>query len=261
MGWRDGAYDAQDVTDFSLNPATLDGVAGVARGDVLGFATPSQFVDRFGTWHKGTWGMIVTDTEVVVGKKGMFGTKIIFRAPVTDLVRYGVGIQGGHGPLWEYATSLADGGVVAFLFRTSDAAESIAVCVNDAVGGAKDPDRDSFNRGMRMARAKPPGELGKRLTPAQVIVEARQAREQLARGDYEALWQRRLELGYGVPEEDVPQPDRFWLDAAAAIAALRLGQKDHPMVAMCCGVAETNADRSDPEQAEAVQLFNALFFG
>lgn len=261
MGWRDGAYDAQDVTDFSLSSGTLDSVAGVAKGDVLGFATPSQFIDRYGTWHKGTWGMVVTNTEVVVGKKGMFGPRIVFRAPVTDLVRYGVGIQGGHGPLWEYAVSLADGGTVAFLFRTSDAAESIATCVNDAVGGAKDPDVDRFNRGMRMSRAKPPGELGKELTPAQVIVEARRAREQLARGDYGVLWERRIELGYGVTDEDVPQADRFWLDAAAAIAALRIGQKEHPMVAMCCGVAESNVDRSDPEQVEAVRLFNHLYFG
>lgn len=76
MSWRDGAYDAQDVTDSSLNSMTLDSVAVMAKGDVLGFATPSQFIDRFGTWHRGTWGMIVTDTEVVVGKKGVFGTKI-----------------------------------------------------------------------------------------------------------------------------------------------------------------------------------------
>jgi hypothetical protein len=261
MGWRDGAYDAQDVTDSSLNSETLDSVAGVASGDVLGFATPSQFIDRFGTWHKGTWGMIVTDAEVVVGKKGLFGPKIIFRSPVTDLVRYGVGMQGGHGPMWEYATSLAGGGTVAFLFRTSDAAESIAVCVNDAVGGARDPDRDSLNRGMRMSRAMPPGEIGKELTPAQVIVEACRAREQLASGDYGALWERRVELGYGVTDKDIPQTDRFWLDAAAAIAAVRIGQKEHPMVAMCCGVAESNVDRSDPEQVEAVRLFNDLYFG
>lgn len=112
-----------------------------------------------------------------------------------------------------------------------------------------------------MSRAKPPGEIGKELTPAQLIAKARLAREQLARGEYEALWQRRVQLGYGVPDENVPQAERFWLDAAAAIAALYSGQKDHPMVAMCCGVAERKVNRAGPEQVDAVGLFNRLYFG
>ena len=262
MTWRQGAVDAQDVNDFTLKNGTLEAVAGVARGSVLGFGTPMQFIDRYGRWNKGTWGLLVTDQEVVLGKKGTLGgPRVAFRAPIENFERYGVGLQGGHGPLFEYACAMSDGSSIAFLFRTSDAAETIAEVVNRAVGGARDPDMDELNRALKQSQAQPPGDVGEELTAPEIIVEARRAREQFDRGDYDSLWARRVELGYGVGDDGVPQADRFWLDAAPAIAALRLGLKDHPMVAMCCGVAQSGHDRSDPEQVEAVALFNRLYHG
>jgi hypothetical protein len=126
---------------------------------------------------------------------------------------------------------------------------------------ATDPDLAQLHRGLAAARAEPDGDVGKTLTSAQVVDESRRLRQQVDSGDLRPAWDRRVELGYVVPSDGVPQADRFWLDAAPAIAALRLGLKDHPMVAMCCGVAESEQDRSDPEQRAAVEEFNKLFFG
>ena len=80
-------------------------------------------------------------------------------------------------------------------------------------------------------------------------------------GNFEAAWARRVQLGYGVTTDGVTQPDAFWLNADAALAALKTGMRDHPMVAMCCGVAEREVDNSDPQQVAAVREFNRLFFG
>ena len=113
----------------------------------------------------------------------------------------------------------------------------------------------------RMDTSKAQGEIGKTLTPEQVIHESRRMREQVASGDLRPAWDRRVLLGWGVSTSGVPQADRFWLDAAPAIAALRLGLKGDPMIAMCCGVAEREQDYSDPEQRAAVEEFNKLFFG
>ncbi len=126
--------------------------------------------------------------------------------------------------------------------------------------GHDDPDLAQLRRAVALAQSQPAGDLGQTLTPAQVVVESRRMRNQLAAGQLQSVWGRRLELGTGVSPQGVPLPDWFWLNAAPAIAALRLGLKDHPMVAMCCGVAEQARNRDDAEQSAAVAEFNRLFF-
>jgi hypothetical protein len=133
--------------------------------------------------------------------------------------------------------------------------------VSNAMAGAADSDLAQVHRGLAAAQAQPPGQAGKTLTPAQITGESRRMRQQVAAGDLRSVWDRRVQLGYGVPSDGVSQPDLFWLDAAPAIAALRLGLKDHPMVAMCCGMADSNQDRGDPEQRAAVEEFTRLFHG
>jgi hypothetical protein len=99
------------------------------------------------------------------------------------------------------------------------------------------------------------------MTPAQVSEEVANLRALVASGRLQEAWDRRVVLGYGVPDDGVSQVDRFWINADPAIAALKLGHKAHPMVAMCCGVAESDVDRSDPEQVHAVELFTHLYHG
>lgn len=62
-------------------------------------------------------------------------------------------------------------------------------------------------------------------------------------GDLRSAWDRRLQLGYSVSFDGVPQADRFWFEAAPTIAALRLRLKGYPMVAVCCGMAEREQDQ------------------
>jgi len=125
----------------------------------------------------------------------------------------------------------------------------------------EDPDLAQLHRSLAMADAQPRDEIGESLSPEQVIQDSVRIRDLIAHGQLREAWDRRLQLGYGVSREGVPQSDWFWLNADPAIAALKLGFKDHPAVAMCCGVAEEARDRSDPEQVAAVAEFNRLFFG
>jgi hypothetical protein len=140
-------------------------------------------------------------------------------------------------------------------------AEELRAAVALAQAEAADPDVAQLHRSMAAGNAHPPGDLGRTLTPGQIVSEARRMRQQVAAGELRPAWERRVQLGYGVPSDGVPQADRFWIDAAPAIAALRLGFKDHPMVPMCCGMAESEHDRNDPEQRAAVEQFNRLYHG
>ena len=99
------------------------------------------------------------------------------------------------------------------------------------------------------------------MTPAAIEETVTWMRDAYDRGLLRAVWERRLALGYGVNTDQISQTAAFWLHAAPAIAALRLGLKDHPVVAMCCGRAEDFEDRSQPDQAAAVAEFNRLYFG
>jgi len=124
-----------------------------------------------------------------------------------------------------------------------------------------DPALARFHRGMEVTNAQPPGDLGLSMSAAQVTSEARQMRQQFEAGQLREVWARRLQLGNGVSFDGVDDADAFWLNAAPAIAALRLGQKDHIFVPMCCGLAERYHDSRDADQSAAVREFKERFFG
>ena len=125
-----------------------------------------------------------------------------------------------------------------------------------------DPDLDRAMRGMDAARRQPTGEVGKTMTVDQVRSESIRLRQGLANGEYRKVWQRRIELGYGVPTEGVPQHDYFWLNAAPALAGLALGDESraHPFLATCCGLAEQAVDTADAEQVDTARKINDAFF-
>jgi hypothetical protein len=126
---------------------------------------------------------------------------------------------------------------------------------------APDPDLARFHRGRAATNAQPPGDLGQGMNAAQVTTAARQIRQQFESGQLDALWERRLQLGNGVSYDGVADVDAFWLNAAPAIAALRLGVKDHVFVPMCCGLAERYHDIGDASQSAAVREFQVRYFG
>jgi hypothetical protein len=147
-------------------------------------------------------------------------------------------------------------------FRTSQSRDRFSSQLCELHAATTDPDLARLHRRLGANSEQPPGDIGGTLTPEQVIEESLRMQMQIASGDLRSAWDRRVQLGYGVPSDGVPQADRFWLDAAPALAALHLGGlKDHPMVSMCCGMAEQRYNQYDPEQRAAVEKINALYFG
>jgi hypothetical protein len=124
-----------------------------------------------------------------------------------------------------------------------------------------DPALDDFQKAMAAVQAAPPGDAGTGMSPEQVAHEVRRLRELLRSGRYAEAWAQRVHLGYDVPLDGVERSDAFWINAAGALAALRSGQKQHPMVAMCAGVCEQYLDSSDAEQAAAKDEIYERYFG
>ena len=132
MSWRK-AYNARDMGPISVKDQTFDILEATAGGSVRLYATPRQWIDQYGAWQKGPWGLLVTTRELIVGKKGIFGNNIALRVPILNFRKYGVRPQGGHGPLYEVQTLLSEGGMISFLFTTLDAAEAVGEYINSGV--------------------------------------------------------------------------------------------------------------------------------
>lgn len=209
--------------------------------------------------------VVLTTKSVIVAKEKIFGRpKPNLTLAVDKIQASGVGPLLGVGPTWEVNFRLDRGQSATIYFQSPPDAERFEQELKRAAGRAgaeaNDPDLARLHLALEMSRDQPNGQEGKLMQPAQVSSEAQRLRERYRQGNYQFVWDRRVQLGYGVPEEGVASRDYFWLNAAPALAALKLGLKEHPMVSMCCGVAEQHADRSDPEQNAAVQDFNRLFF-
>jgi hypothetical protein len=128
-----------------------------------------------------------------------------------------------------------------------------------------DPDLAQFHRSLRAAEeAPPPGDDGVGMAEADIADVRGWMRERFAAKDYEAVWHRRLALGYELSGDAVDKETWFWVNAFSAQAALRRGEKDHPFVATSAGYADSAywalSDRS-AEVEEAMSEINALFFG
>ena len=125
-----------------------------------------------------------------------------------------------------------------------------------------DPALAATLRAMRLATEGPqPTGEGEAMTPGSVAATSHWLQQEYRAGRYDAAFRRRVELGYGVRSENVPQADWFWFNAAPALSALKSGMREHPVTAMCCGVAEQSMDSSDPAQVAAVDEFNRLYHG
>lgn|GEM_PF-7019597 len=233
--------------------------AGIPRGETIRAALGwSRF--EFGYRKIGQAYIIITDKAIYAAKDKVFGkAKPDVRVALESINEIGRGPLYGVGPTW--SVQFMAPGLGFFYVSNGEDAEQVFDILGRSLRGLTDPDMDHFNRGIDAGRAAPAGDAGKAMSATEVSQEASRIRSLVAAGSLQEAWDRRVELGYGVPSEGVPQADRFWIDADPAIAALKLGYKDHPMVAMCCGVAESNADVRDPAQAEAVELFNRLYHG
>jgi len=88
--------------------------------------------------------------------------------------------------------------------------------------------------------------------------------DQFDAGQYDAVWSRRVALGYSLAQNDASVETWFWVNALPALAALRTGEPHHPLVASAAGFAD-EAQRNMREQDDAVQgamaEINKRFFG
>lgn len=122
-----------------------------------------------------------------------------------------------------------------------------------------DPAWEQLQRELAAASAEPTGRGEEPMVGAAmsaVVVWMRTAYED---GQLDAIWQCRLRYGYGVDHDNETQSDWFWFNAYPALAALKTGRRDHPLVATCCGLADQAADRKSPEQARAQDEFEQLY--
>lgn len=117
---------------------------------------------------------------------------------------------------------------------------------------------------MTIDEAPPGGEEGADMTGSEIEAIRAWMTDRFAADDYEAIWHRRLEPGRGLSGENVKTETWFWVNALSALAALRLGAKDHPLVATAAGFAD-QAYRQLPDQDDqarkAMSEINKRFFG
>jgi hypothetical protein len=225
----------------------------------LGLQTHRFVSDRWAGPRDCDHVVLVTDRAIHAAKVRLVGKpRLDISIPIDRVTGTGTRLQIDVGPRWEVIFDA--GGIFYFHVNRGPDAERAAHVIGLGAEATRDPDVAHLARALDLGRQQPAGDAGKDLTPDQVVAESRRLRQLSALGRGQESWERRVHLGYGVPSDGVPQADRFWLDAAPAISALELGWKDHPMVAMCCGVAESSHDRTDPVQVAAVSEFNRLFF-
>lgn len=129
-----------------------------------------------------------------------------------------------------------------------------------AASPSSDPALDELHRSMAAIDAQP------QVTPASadelgdVHAAAVWMRQTYDAGDRRAVWNRRLELGGSFAQGTGSSGDWFWANALAALSAMDLGLRDHPLVATCCGFADVSADRSNPQEMAAKAEFNRRYF-
>lgn len=263
MDWRQTAVVPEGADP---HPAAVDSIADAlpAGQRVLLACQTTRF--EWSVWVARMATVVLTNQALIVAKGRIFGRPKADRIiPLSEITATGVGPLRGAGPTWKVTlrgqrltmgTIYFDGPAPA-----EEAERVLKAVVASAPAETADPDLDWVHRRIAMESEQPLGDTGKALTPAQVADESRRMRQQVDTGDLRSAWDRRCQLGFSVKFNGVPQADRFWFEAAPAIAALRLGLKDHPMVPACCGMAEQLQDRSDPEQRAAVEEINKLFFG
>jgi hypothetical protein len=129
----------------------------------------------------------------------------------------------------------------------------------------EDPDLERFHRVMKAVDEAPPsGKEGASMAGGDIEATGAWMANRFAAGDYEAVWHRRLELGLGLSGDKVDTEKWFWLNAHSALAALRLGAKDHPLVSTAAGFADQaywQLSNQNDQVREAMGEINERFFG
>jgi hypothetical protein len=159
----------------------------------------------------------------------------------------------------------AFGDDVRMLVRCQPAPSAAAASRTTAASQSSDPDLERLHRAMKAIDEAPPGgKEGASMTGPDIEATGAWVADRFAAGDYEAVWHRRLELGLGLSGDKVDTETWFWLNAYSALAALRLGAKDHPLVSTAAGFADQayrQLSIPNDQVREAMAEINERFFG
>ena len=253
----------------------VDLLASVMRSD-------SRVINVFGSPAEKSY-LVVTNTAVHEVKAGLVGKGSIasirlaeidklrgFRGTFNMAVYYRLEIEGSGVRIdYDFAFETPAPGMVGLNDAGLEIAEqNLGVAVEEiqraqsAITAAKaDPDLAAFNRGIAASEAEPFGERrSEPLTSAESEALVGWMRAEFEAEHYEEVWRRFLSLGFGVDGTNFSRSDYFWLNACAALSALRLGRRDHAGVPMSAGFADQFIDRGDPAQVAIEQEIRARFF-
>lgn len=79
--------------------------------------------------------------------------------------------------------------------------------------------------------------------------------------EFASVWNRRLAIGSGLSRDLLSDHDYFWVNAYSALAALELGQQDHPTLPLCIGLSTQSLDSTDTAQTEALAEVRRRYYG
>ena len=93
-------------------------------------ASPMHYVDNFGRWQKGPFGLAITSSAVILAKAKSFGgTKVELNIPISQFRRGKFGLMNGS-TFYETYSELGSGGGISFLFYEVNSAETVYEYVN-----------------------------------------------------------------------------------------------------------------------------------
>lgn len=107
-----------------------------------------------------------------------------------------------------------------------------------ASGGGRSGLESSTQRAFDALDSGEMGRVGNDMTGADIAPFAAWVEERFDAGDYASIWTRRLTMGYGLAQHDADLTTWQLLNARCAVAAIRIGQKQHPLTSTCAGFAD-----------------------
>jgi hypothetical protein len=127
-----------------------------------------------------------------------------------------------------------------------------------------DPDLQRFYQAVEAAESGPPTtEMGATVDATALEDIRTSMTRQFDAAQYDDAWRQRVELGYSLIQNGAPSEIWFWVNALPALAALREGERHHPLVATAAGYAdEAQRNLTDPNDSikSAMAEINERFF-
>jgi len=170
---------------------------------------------------------------------------------------------------YEFAFGFDDSGGASRLKRdiaeqnATVAANEITSTIEAYFNAPVDPAFEELKRSMALIEAEPDADTES--SEGWVLEDYADLlswmREEWRARERRTIWEQRVALGYQLVQGPATQNQWFWINAFPAMAALRIGLKEHPLVATFAGMAENILDPDNEGQQKAVDDIRKRFFG